>query len=326
MVSLSLACGAYDRTLPILNGHVRIEGVDLSAIALQPEETFFRMVSHREFDVSEMSFSSYLLTRERGEPFVAIPVFPSKSFRHSGIYVRADAGIERPEDLVGRTVGIPEFQVTAAVWIRGILSDYHGVPADSVVYRNGGLYARGRTEKIAIRPRGIDLQPISAHDTLGEALLGGEVDAVYSPRPPQQFLDGDPRVVRLFADTRAAETAYFRESGIFPIMHTIVIRREVYERDRWIAQSLVKAFTEARDQAIAALKYPGALVTSLPFASQDILDTIELMGEDYWSYGLPANRNNLETLVRYEHEQGLIAERPALEDLFASETLSSVVV
>lgn len=326
MVALSFACGPYDRTLPILDGRVRIEGVDLTPIALSAEETFFRMVTHREFDVSEMSFSSYLLTLERGAPFVAIPVFPSKSFRHSGIYVRENAGIERPEDLVGRAVGIPEYQVTAAVWIRGILSDYHGVPVDSVRYRTGGLYKPGRTEKIPIDPPGIDIAPISAHDTVGQALVGGEVDAVYSPRPPREFLDGDPRVVRLFPDPRKAETEYYRASGIFPIMHTIVIRRDVYEQHRWIAQSLVKAFTEAKELAVSALVYAASLTASLPFAYQEVEEVVSLMGEDYWSYGIEPNRHNLETLVRYEHEQGLISRRPAVEELFAPETLSSVVV
>jgi len=326
MVALSLACGPYDRTLPILDGRVRIEGVELTPLMLSAEETFFRMVTHREFDVSEMSFSSYLLTRERGAPFVAIPVFPSKSFRHSGIYVRADAGIERPEDLVGRAIGIPEYQVTAAVWIRGILADYHGVPVDSVRYRTGGLYRPGRTEKIPISPPGIDLAPLAWNDTVGEALVSGEVDVVYSPRPPREFLDGDPRVRRLFPDAKQAEIDYYRASGIFPIMHTIVIRREVYERDRWLAQSLVKAFTKAKDLAIAELGYPGALAVSLPFGAHEVEETVALMGEDYWAYGLEPNRGALETLVRYEHEQGLIATRPQIEELFAPEALSSVVV
>jgi len=326
MVALSFACGPYDRILPIMDGRVRPEGIELSSVALQAEETFYRMVTHREFDVSEMSFSSYLLTLERDAPFIAIPVFPSKAFRHSGIYVLADSGIERPEQLVGATIGIPEFQVTAAVWIRGILSDYHGVAADAVRYRTGGLYKPGRTEKIPISPKGIDLAPLTRFGTVGEALLGGEVDAVYSPRPPRQYLDGDPRVVRLFRDARAAEIAYYRASGIFPIMHVIVIRREVYERDRWIAQSLVKAFTQAKDLATGALKYSASLVASLPFAHHEIDEVVALMGEDYWSYGLEPNRRNLETLVRYEHEQGLISRRPAVEELFAPETLSSVIV
>ncbi len=326
MVALSLACGPYDRTLPIIDGRVRIEGVSLTAVPLSAEETFFRMVTHREFDVSEMSFSSYLLTRERGAPFVAIPVFPSKSFRHSGIYVRADAGIERPEDLVGRAIGIPEYQVTAAVWIRGILSDYHGVPADSVKYRTGGLYQPGRSEKIPVSPAGIDIEPITGHQTLGQALTGGEVDALYSPRPPREYLDGDPRVLRLFPDPRAAEIEYYRKSGIFPIMHTIVIRREVYERDRWLAQALVKAFSAAKDIATGALRYAASLAVSLPFAYREIEEVVALMGEDYWCYGLEPNRKTLQTLVRYSHEQGLIARRPPVEDLFAAESLSSFIV
>jgi 4,5-dihydroxyphthalate decarboxylase len=326
MVSLALACGPYDRTLPLVDGRVRVEGVDLSAVALPVEEIFYRSATYREFDVSEMSFSSYLLMLERGAPFIAIPVFPSRAFRHNGIYVNAQAGITQPEQLKGRTVGVPEYQVTAAVWIRGILAEFHGVPVDSVRYRTGGLYRPGRAEKVPISPPGIDIQPIPSGQTLGKLLVEGELDAIYTPRVPPEFAAGDPRIKRLYPDARAAEIEYFRATGIFPVMHTVVIRHEVYERDRWLATSLVKAFTAAKEIATSALIETAAMTAALPFAYQEAEELVTLMGRDYWPYGVEPNRLTLETLVRYEQEQGLIRERYPVEQLFAPETLSSFVI
>jgi len=326
MVALSLACGPYDRTLPLVDGRVRVEGVDLSAVALPVEEVFYRTGTYREFDVSEMSLSSYLVTLERGAPFIAIPAFPSRAFRHNGIYVNTAAGITKPEQLSGRIVGVPEYQVTAAVWIRGILAEFHGVPAGSVRYRTGGLYRPGRTEKLPVSPPGVEIQPIPAGQTLGRLLAEGELDAIYTPRVPPEFMAGDPRVRRLYADPRSAEIEYFRTTGIFPIMHTVVIRREVYERDRWLATSLLKAFTAAKELATSALLETAAMSAALPFAYQEAEELVGLMGRDYWPYGVEPNRLALETLVRYEHEQGLIAERHPVERLFAPETLTSFVI
>lgn len=325
-MQLSLACGPYDRTFPLVDGRVKVEGVDLTALALPVEEVFFRTATYHEFDASELSFSSYLLTLERGAPFIAIPVFPSRAFRHNGIYVNADAGITRPEDLVGRTVGIPEYQVTAAVWIRGILAEYHGVAPESVKYRTGGLYAPGRVEKVPINPPGVEIAPISPTETLGRLLAAGEIDAIYTPRVPPEFSAGDPKVRRLYADPRSVETDYFRRTGIFPIMHTIVIRRDVYEQNRWLARSLVKAFSTAKDIATSALLETAASAVALPFAYQDAEELVALMGRDYWPYGIEPNRHTLETLVRYSHEQGLISRRFDIEELFAPETRAGFVI
>lgn len=322
MVALSLACGAYDRTFPLIDGRVKIEGVELSGLALPVEEVFYRTATYREFDVSEMSFSSYLLTLSRGAPFIAIPVFPSRAFRHNGIYVRTDGPITKPEDLRGGIVGVPEYQVTAAVWIRGILAEFHDVPVESVRYRTGGLREPGRVEKLPIDVPGVEIEPIPGDTTLGRLLVDGEIDAIYTPRVPPEFLAGDPRIRRLFEDPRAAEIAYFRRTRIFPIMHTIVIRRDVYERDRWIAQSLMKAFGAAKEIATSALLETTALSTALPFAYQEAEELVELMGRDYWAYGLEPNRHTIETLVRYAHEQALIPDRYAIEDLFAPESLT----
>src|SRR5579884_4082514 len=230
---ITLACGATDRTLPLILGDVRPAGIDLTFLRMQPEEVFFRMTRYAEFDAAEMSFSSYLLRRSRGDDAViAIPVFPSREFRHNCIWVRADAGIDAPADLRGRRMGVPEYQVTAAVWIRGLLADDYGVQPTDLHWFTGGLYEPGRHEKLPIHVPGLDLQPISEDTTLSDMLLDGELDALMGPRPPRGF-PGDPRVRRLFPNFREVEADYFRRTGIFPIMHTVVIRRDLLDRERW---------------------------------------------------------------------------------------------
>jgi 4,5-dihydroxyphthalate decarboxylase len=330
---LTLACGPYDRTRALADGRVPVEGTDLRYIALDPEEIFFRMLGHGEFDVSELSLSSYLLTHLAGgprdgtaSPLIAIPVFPSRSFRHSGVYVRDGSGVTRPEDLAGRTVGVAEYQLTANVWIRGILQEFHGVPARSVRYRTGGLNEPGRLEKVPLDlPADIDIEPVAAGRTLSEMLAKGEIDAIYSPRAPRALDEGAP-VRRLFADARQQEKQYFADSGIFPIMHVLVMRRRVYEANRWLGASLVKAFGQAKALAYADLSRTAALAVSLPWVREEYEATVRLLGADYWSYGLEPNRHVLETFIRYADEQGMIARRPDPAELFAPETLTSVII
>lgn len=305
---------------------MRPEGIDLTVLTLPVEEIFYRTAKYREFPVSEMSISSYLLTLDRGAPFIAIPVFPSRSFRHNGIYVRAGGPIGSAADLVGATVGIPEYQVTAAVWIRGILADLHGVPVRSVRYRTGGLYDARRVEKLSIAPRGVDLEAVTGDATLGELLIAGELDAIYSPRVPPEYLAGDPRIIRLWADPKAAESAYYRSTGIFPMMHTVVIRRDVYDADRWIARSLLKAFEAAKEAAMTQLGETAALASMLPWSYQEAEQTRALMGAEFWPYGLEPNRSALETLIRYSVDQGLAAAAREPEELFAPETASAFVI
>jgi 4,5-dihydroxyphthalate decarboxylase len=330
---LTLACGDYDRTRPLIDGTVRPLGLDLTCLPMPVEEIFFRMARFGEFDASELSLSSYLVSAfgagAGGEaaPFVAIPVFPSRSFRHSGVYVHAGSGIERPEDLVGRTVGVAEYQLTANVWIRGILADHHGVPVTSVRYRTGGLHDAGRPEKLAIQlPDDIDIAPVEAGRNLSDLLAEGALDAVYSPRTPRSFAGGDPRVRRLFPDFRAVESAYHAATKIFPVMHVVVLRRDVYERDRWVARSLTDAFEAARGMAFAGLAETAALRYMLPWLAADLEYAQGVLGPDYWTYGLPGNEAALATLVRYAHEQGLIARVPRPAELFAPETLERTLV
>jgi 4,5-dihydroxyphthalate decarboxylase len=328
-LSITLACGDYDRTRALADGRVTVEGADLTVIALGPEEIFFRMVRFEEFDVAELSLSTYVLTAQQDAPFVAIPVFPSRAFRHSGIYVNAGAGIDSPQDLVGRRVGVAEYQLTANVWIRGILAEFHGVPVNRVSYVTGGLHQSGRREKVAIPdlPEGVEVTGCPEGRTLAEMLVTGELDALYTPRVPRPYLAGDLRVRRLFPDARAAEESYYRQTQIFPIMHVVAIRREVYQRSRWLARSLVKAFAQARDLAFSGLDETASLPYVLPWVYQEIGRVRALMGDRYWSYGLnTANRLVLSTFLRYAREQGLAKDDIDPGDLFVPETRDALAI
>ncbi|HEY1326963.1 MAG TPA: ABC transporter substrate-binding protein [Casimicrobiaceae bacterium] len=322
---LSLACWNYDRTHALMDGRVRPDGIELTCLDLPVEETFFRMIRHREFDVAEMSLSSYTVSLFR-EParFIAIPVFPSRMFRHSSIYVNAQSGIGTPQDLIGKRVGTPEFQMTAPVWIRGILSEHYGVPVDSVTYCTGGEEEPGRSEKqkLDLPPR-LRVEPIGPTQTLARMLAEGDIDALHTARMPSTYAGGEGPVRRLFPDYKAVERQYFRDTGIFPIMHTVVLRREVYEANRWVAQSLTKAFLEAQRRTYDDLYVTAALKAMLPWLTHHVEETRAAMGRDYWPYGFEANRATLATFLRYHHEQGLSKRRLEPQELFAPESLES---
>ena len=322
-LALTLGCWNYDRTRALMDGSVQPQGIDLNYLNMPVEETFFRMLRHQEFDAAEMSLSSYSVSLSRpGRPFVAIPVFPSRFFRHSCIYVNADAGIREPRDLIGKRVGNPEYQMTAPVWIRGILSDHFGVPVDSVTYCTGGEEEPGRGEKLKLDlPANIRVEPIGPTQTLSQMLLDGEIDALYTARMPSSFRTGGGRVRRLFENHVEVERQYFRDTGIFPIMHTVAIRRELYEANRWIAQSLYKAFVESQQRTYDDLADTAALKTMLPWANAHVEEARREMGDDFWPYGLDRNRKALETFLRYHFEQGLSKRLLAPDELFAPEAL-----
>jgi 4,5-dihydroxyphthalate decarboxylase len=283
------------------------------------------MTRHREFDAAEMSLSSYLISLDADAPFVAIPVFLSRSFRHNGIYVPAASQVTEPAGLAGGQVGVAEYQLTANVWIRGILAERHGLPADAVRYRTGGQHAPGRVAKLAhAAPPGVSVEPIPAGATLAGMLADGELDALYTPRVPHGF--GEGRVRRLFPDARAEEERYFAETGIFPVMHVVVLRRDVYEQRPWLAQSLYKAFEQARRGAAARIAETAALASLLPWGYAEAERTRSLMGADYWTYGLAGNSATLETFVRYLFEQGLVKRQRPVEELFAAETREEYVI
>ena len=322
---LTLGCWNYDRTSALADGRVRPDGIDLTYLSMPVEETFFRMLRHQEFEVAELSLSSYVMSLGRPErPFVAIPVFPSRAFRHSSIFVNASAGVREPRDLVGKAVGAPEYQLTAGVWIRGILADDYGVPVDSVTYYTGGEEEPGRDEKQPIRvPARIRIERIGKDKTLATMLSTGEIAALHSPRAPSTLHDGSGRVHRLFADFMAVERDYYRRTRIFPIMHVIAMRRDVYEGARWIAQSLYKAFAAAQQAAYRDLAETAALKVMLPWLPAHLAEVRREMGDDFWPYGLEPNRHVLDTFLRYHHEQGLSPDRLTAAALFAPETLES---
>lgn len=322
---LTLACWNYDRTRALADARVEPDGIGLNYLNLPVEETFFRMLRHKEFDVAELSLSSYVIsTFQADAPFVAIPVFPSRCFRHSCIYVHSGSEIKEAKDLVGKRVGNPEYQLTANVWIRGILSDEYAVPIESVVYVTGGQEEPGRPEKVPLDLRpDIRVERIGPNETLSSMLASGQIDALYSPRMPSSFRSGGGRVERLFEDFHAVERDYFRRTGIFPIMHTIVIRRDVYERQRWIAQSLYKALCEAQRHTYADLAETAAPNAMLPWLTAHVEETRREMGDDFWPYGLDRNRQTLTTFLRYSYEQGLAKRLLTPEELFAPETLES---
>jgi len=325
-LKLTLGCWDYDRVLGLKDGRVRPEGIDLTFLNMIVEETFFRMLRHREFDVSEMSMSSYVVSLTRVEkPFIAIPVFPSRFFRHSCIYVNSESGIKKPTDLIGKLIGTPEYQMTAPVWIRGILSEHYGVPVDSVTYVTGGEEHPNREEKLKLKlPKNILVKPIEAGKTLSQMLASGEIDALHTARKPSTY-DG-VKVRRLFPDYVAVEKAYWRQTGIFPIMHVVGIRRDVYRENRWIAMNLYQAFREAQNLCYAGLKETAALKGMLPWFNANVEEAFDLMGDNFWPYGLEKNRTALEVFLRYHYEQGLSPDRVSIDEMFAPETLEEFVI
>jgi len=324
-LKLSFGCWNYDRTRALMDGSVQPDGIDLNYLNMPVEETFFRMLRHREFDVAEMSLSSYTVSLfKEPRPFVAIPVFPSRFFRHSCIYVNANAGIHEAKDLIGKRVGNPEYQMTAPVWIRGILSDHYGVPVDSVTYYTGGEEEPGRPEKIQLDlPPNIKVQRIGPEQTLAQMLLNGEIDALYTARMPSSFLKGGGKVLRLFEDYEQVERNYFKETGIFPIMHTVAIRREVYEANRWVARSMMKALEESQRRTYEDLYETAALKAMLPWLTSHVEQVRREMGEDFWPYGFEKNQATLQTFLRYSFEQGLSKRLLKPEELFAPESLEA---
>jgi 4,5-dihydroxyphthalate decarboxylase len=324
-LKLTLACWDYDRTRALQDGRVALDGIDLTYLSLVIEETFFRQARYHEFDVSEMSLSSYVVSLFADDPqFIAIPVFPSRSFRHSGIYINANSGIREPKDLIGKKVACAEYQLTANVWIRGILNDEYKVPITSYTTYRGGLEEPGRIEKISLSlPPNVKVESIPEGKTLSKMLETGELDAMFTPRAPSSFSSGSGKVRRLFANYANAEREYYQRTKIFPIMHVIAMRREVYEKNRWIAQSLYKGFLNARRITYEDMHETAALKYMLPWLVEHVEETEKVMGKDFWQYGFEPNVNNLTTFLRYSYEQGLAKKLLTPKDLFAPETLET---
>ena len=319
-LELSLAIGDYDHVRDLLDGTIGVAGVDLTVLRLPIEEIFYRSTFHREFDVSEMSFAKIVsLASQDDTGFVPLPVFPSRAFRHSSIYVRADAGIDGPRALAGKRVGVPEWAQTAAVYSRGMLAHEYGVDLASVRWHQAGVNDAGRREKVKLAlPRGVELTVV-ADRSLSQMLLAGELDAVLSARPPAPFLAGDPGIRRLFPDSRDVEEAYFRKTGIFPIMHVVALRRSLYEQHPWLAMNLYKAFDEAKARGVGRAADITASFYPLPWTAQIAQSSRALFGADIWPYGVAPNRVTLDAFLQYAFEQGVCHRRLAPEELFPRE-------
>jgi 4,5-dihydroxyphthalate decarboxylase len=321
-VPITIACGNYDLTAAIRDGRVKVEGCAVTYLPLYPEEIFFRAFRYQEFDVTELSFSSFLRTVSAGtSAYVGIPAFVSRIFRHSGIYIRTDAGIRSPADLRGKRIRLPEYQITAVVWMRGMMQHEYGVSPSEIHWRSGGQEQPGREERTPLKPiKGLDLKPIGHDQTLVGMLRDGELDALFTARAPSSFVNGEPHIARLFPDTRRAEQAYYKKTGLFPIMHLIGIRKSLLEQYPWLATSVYKAFCEAKALAMADLRDVNALMVTLPWLEAETNETMAVMGQDFWKYGVQENMPEIEALAGYAFEQGLTERKVGVEELFARAT------
>jgi len=316
-LALSVAVGDYDRNRPLINGAVRIDGVDPVFMTLSPEEIFFRAFRSQDFDICELSLSSYTLRTARGDcPYVGVPAFVSRMFRHTSIWVRTDR-IREPKDLKGSRVGLPEWQLTANVWARAILEDDFGVTGADIHWIRGGIEEPGRPEKIAVKlPAGVRLDNAPQGATISGMLENGEIDGFIAPRPPSFVERGHPDVGWLFRDPVAAAKDWYRRTGIFPIMHLIGIRRTLVDRHPWLPVAVFKAFEQSKAAALAALSDTSATKVTLPFVEETLKSVRELMGQDFWSYGVEPNRPTLEFFLRHHHSQGLSPRLMKVEELF----------
>ena len=324
---LSIAMGDYDRTRALFNGQVQIDGVDPVCMALYPEEMFFRAMRNEEFDICELSFSSYSVRTARNDcPYIAVPVFLSRAFRHTSVYVRKDR-IQKPKDLRGKRIGLPEYQLSANVWARAFLQDDYGVRPEDVTWVRGGIETPGRPEKIPLQlPSGVRLESAPEGVTISELLDRGEIDAFMAPRPPSAQALANPQVGWLFDDPTAVAKDYYRRTKVFPIMHVVGVRKTLVQAHPWLPGAVFKAFSEAKAVALEALSDTSATKVTLPFVEEQLKAAREAMGEDYWSYGVAPNRQTIETFLRHHFSQGLSARQLSVDEIFHPSTYESYAI
>ena len=317
-LTLTFACGRYDRTEALRTGDVTVEGIHLNYIPIDAPRELFDRVARGEFDLSELSASEFISMTARGDcPFVALPVFPSRVFRHGFIFINTRAGIRAPQDLQRKRLGVPLYTQTAAIWIRGLLAHEYAVNLETIRWVQGAVEKSGSHGAPKVPPL---LQPVNIEvnetgSSLGELLARGEIDALIGSRRPET-LGQHPDVARLFPNYREAEREFYRRTRIFPIMHLVVIRRGLYEKNPWIAASLYRAFLGAKDFALARMRFSGSQAYMLPWQFADVDEIDELFAGDPWPYGIEPNRPTLGALVQYMVEQRFIAGGIPLEDLF----------
>ena len=323
-LQLSVAIGDYDRMRPLVDGTVQIDAVDPQYMLLEPEEIFFRAFRQADFDICELSMSSYSVKTAAGtSPYIAVPVFPSRAFRHTSIYVRTDR-IRSPADLKGKRIGLPEYQLTANVWVRMFLDEDYGIRPSDVTWVRGGYEQAGRVEKISLNlPPDVRVESVGPDDTISGLLAAGELDAVIGPRAPSCFERGHPDVGYLFPDPQAAGADWYRRTGMFPIMHTLGIRRTLAEAHPWLPGAVMKAFGQSKTVALARLGDTSATKVTLPFVEEQLRAARTLMGEDFWSYGLEPNRHVLQRFLQRHHAEGLSARLLQPEELFHPASLEA---
>ncbi len=320
-LQLSVAMGDYDRNRALFDGRVQFDGCDPTYMLLSPEEMFFRAMRSRDFDITELSFSSYLVKHSRGEcPYIAVPVFLSRAFRHTSIYVRKDR-IRKPQDLKGKRIGIPEYQLTAIVWARAILQDDYGIAPEDVTWVRGGIDTPGRPEKIKLElPPGVKIESAPEDKTISDLLHEGEIDGFIAPRPPSGAALANPDVGWLFDDPTAVAKEAYKRTGIFPIMHVVGIRKELAQQHRWLPAAVFKAFSESKAKALELLADTSATKVTLPFVEEQLKSARETLGDDFWSYGVGPNRKTIEAFLHHHHAQGLSARKVGIDEVFDPST------
>ncbi len=323
-LQLSIACGDYDRTRALISGEIQIDGVDPVYMALSPEEMFFRAMRYEDFDISELSFSSYMVKTANGDcPYIAVPVFLSRAFRHTSIYVRKDR-IKKPQDLIGKRVGLPEYQLTANVWARAILQDDFGVKPCDMHFVRGGIDTPGRPEKIKLQlPSDIRIEDAPDGVTISDMLDRGELDGFIAPRPPSGAALINPNVDWLFDDPTSVAKEYYSRTKVFPIMHVVGIRKTLVAKHPWLPAAVYKAFSQAKTLALEKLSDTSATKVTLPFVEEQLKAARETLGSDFWSYGVGPNRATLETFLRHHHGQGLSQRLMSVDEIFHPSTYES---
>lgn len=324
-LQLSIAVGNYDRMRPLVDGEVQIDGVDPVFMLQDPEEIFFRAFRHADYDICELSLSSYSVKTAAGtSPYIAVPVFPARAFRHTSVYIRADRGINKPDDLKGKRIGVPEYQLTANVWVRLFLEEEYGVKPSDVIWVRGGYEDPTRVEKITLKlPEGVSLQNAPEGETISSLLASGEIDGVIGPRAPSCFDRGHPQVKYLFDDPHKSAADWYARTKLFPIMHTLGIKRELADRHLWLPGAITKAFEKSKAMALARLSDTSATKVTLPFIEDQLRAARKLMGDDFWSYGFAKNEHVLNRFLVQHHAEELSSRRLEARELFHPASLES---
>jgi 4,5-dihydroxyphthalate decarboxylase len=320
LLPLTLAINEYDHVRDLTSGQIGVEGVALNCLHFPVEEIFFRFARYREWDVSELSLAKYASLRASGDDsLVAIPVFPSRAFRHSAIFVRDDGPVDDPAALAGGRIGVPEWTQTATVYARGLLQHEYGIELDKVSWVQAGTNEPGRAEGIPVSPPAGVSVTARPQDTLNDLLIAGELDAIVAAHPPTDFKNDSGRIVRLFSDHEAVERAAYARTGVFPIMHVIAMRAEIHERHPWVAMNLYKAFEAAKERSLERALDVNAPRFPVPWGPAHAQRAVETFGRDFWPYGTEANRATLETFLAWAHEQNVCTRPIGVDELFLTQ-------